>query len=70
MPCGRRLAKRLAEKAGEAPVVQLTGVSKPNDAEGASRREKNRLQLIINDNQQLATQSDRSYTKLQAFKII
>ena len=43
----RRLAKRLSKEGKTEAFVELTGVEKPSDAEGASRREKNRLTLFM-----------------------
>ena len=43
----RRVAKKLVEQGRSSTLVQLTGISKPSDAEGSSRREKNRLTFIM-----------------------
>ena len=43
----RRLAKRIAQRDMAAAVVEPTGVAKPNDGEGSSRREKNRLTYFM-----------------------
>ena len=43
----RQLAKILRKEDRAEAFVELTGVQKPGDAEGASRREKNRLTLFM-----------------------
>ena len=43
----RKHAKRLAEEGKSEAIVELSGVEKPSDAEGASRREKNRMTLFM-----------------------
>lgn len=43
----RRLAKNLVEAGKAEHVVQLTGLSRPNDAQGSSRLQKNRLTFFM-----------------------